>query len=91
MKFLYWLLAIAIFIGIIVWNDKADLRKKYESDMEIMYSTINGKITNSGEKEEFHDYIQVNDTLYRLNHSDSIYVIRNGQKKGFRVYLDIGK
>lgn len=104
--------------GIIIWQNLTYPQRKYKNDMEIMYSNINGRITNiymdrgfsdirlhnhyeiikfadvitkSGAKEPLYIYIQVNDTLVSPYSSDSIYIIRNGQKRGFRAYLDFGK
>ncbi len=45
-------------------------------------------LTEKNEKELFLDYIEVNDSIYSPYSSDSIYVIRGNNKKGYRVYID---
>ncbi len=48
-------------------------------------------ITESGERKSFLDVVQANDSLFSPSDSDSIYVIRNGQKTGYKLFLDFGK
>ncbi|RKD86306.1 hypothetical protein BC643_3997 [Mangrovibacterium diazotrophicum] len=48
-------------------------------------------IDELGEKKPFSDVIQNNDSLFSPMNSDSIYVIRNGKKRGYKLFLNFGK
>lgn len=115
LKILWGIMPLLIFFGIIFWDEITDDERRYDNNMELLYSDINGRITriynnhgtanihlnnrkqkicidyiltDKGEKELFLDFIQVNDSIYSPNSSDSIFVIRGKNKKGYRVYID---
>ena len=52
---------------------------------------IGNYITKSGKTERFLNEVQANDSLFSPANSDSIYVIRNGRKKGYKLLLDFGQ
>jgi len=112
------LLLILTFIGILVWYGINLPKRIYENKMDLLYSTINGKIVFidiergvsliglnnrdedlyitsiidiDGQERSVTNFLQVGDSIFSPYSSDSIYVIRDNIKTGYRIFIDYAK